>query len=185
MFIPFAALGLSLVANFVLLRSVKVIIQRSRLSKRLIDLLIRMNGQNLENLRSLSRKDKLLRGTNKEVVGTLVARFVDVHTDIEDEFKFLEESSQESKSVGAIQLLLEQALTDCGAKKFFPRVGESYRTAFGVAPHPKVIATDLADRDWTIASVVSPGYCINSPRDNCIREAVVVVYRYNPEVTHT
>lgn len=106
--------------------------------------------------------------------------FVRLHKDISDEIDFLEDSSEESDSLRGILDLLTQALNDCGVEQFSPSIGESYRTAHGVAPNPKLIKTSDDDQAWKIAKVIRPGFCIESPRQCCIAEAVVAVYKYEP-----
>jgi len=120
----------------------------------------------------------LVQGIQTPIPVSDLAKFVQVHEDISAEIKFLDESSQQCDSLREILILLMQALSDCGVKQFSPAIGESYRTAFGVAPNPVFIKTEDSAVAWEIVEVTTPGFCMESPKICCIKEAVVVVYKY-------
>ena len=120
-------------------------------------------------------------GAHGSIDVSALARFVHVHDDISNEIEFLRGASQQCDSLQEILLLFTQALNDCGVEEFSPSIGESYRTAFGVAPNPVLIKTTNSDEAWKIAEVTAPGFCMGSPQQCCIKEAVVVVYKFQPE----
>ena len=104
----------------------------------------------------------------------------ELHDYIEEEERFLAASGRKSESVSSLLRLSRQTLEDCGISQFSPRVGESYRTAFGVAPSPKTVRCRRRDADWTIATVVTPGLVATiDQQPYCLKEAMVTVHRFS------
>jgi len=109
--------------------------------------------------------------------------FVRLDRDIASEISLLEDSGQLAESLVELRQLLHQALNDCGIRRFQPSIGESYRTAFGVAPRPKIIPTSEQEKDWSIAKIVEPGFYFEHESDErqCLQEAVVHVYKFTSQ----
>ena len=85
------------------------------------------------------------------------------------------------KHVRLIYDMSEYALECCGVTKVSPKIGENYRTAFGVADKPEIVLTDDAGKDWQVAETLSKGYALQGHPDGnreIVIKAKVKIFRH-------
>ena len=69
---------------------------------------------------------------------------------------------EDSKALGVVKALIEDALDSCGVETFSPEIGEDWRHAEGVADNPKTQVTDNLEDNHKITEVVEQGYRIKT-----------------------
>ena len=112
---------------------------------------------------NLNEKDaeikRLKKGYDTEIFRKFLNRFVRVDQAISD---YLQSNKIDLDGLQQISLVLEDALDECGAKSFSPKIGDDYTTTEGVADNPKIIRTDDSGLVGKIKEVFEPGYKLNT-----------------------
>ncbi|MCY3630394.1 MAG: hypothetical protein OXG94_10330 [Bacteroidetes bacterium] len=124
---------------------------------------------------------RLKQGHDNAVFRKFVIRFIRVDQAVQYFLKNAEEDS--TTHLGSIHSLLEDALRECDVQSFHPEIGSDYRSAFGVAEYPKIIATTTIEDDCQIAEIMEPGYTMQGGKEKeVLIPARVAIYRFKPEV---
>ncbi|HEV2515810.1 MAG TPA: hypothetical protein VGV07_11210 [Devosia sp.] len=132
---------------------------------------------------SLSMKDqeidRLRKGGDAKIFHRFLDRFVRLHRAVGEEIEDATAGGERVERLRSLLALLEDALAECGVTTFSPRVGESFRSAFGVASAPSVVATSDIALDMTVAGVISAGYALATAEGPvCLRPSSVSIYKY-------
>ncbi len=108
---------------------------------------------------ALDTRDQQLKKAEQGWEQAVFSRFVRRFAKIDE---MLHEPQQVSPQqlLEQTQLLLRDALEECGIELFSPSLGADYRHENGVADNPVCIETDDASRAYQIAEVLTPGYRI-------------------------
>jgi molecular chaperone GrpE (heat shock protein) len=119
---------------------------------------------------------RLKKGYDAEVFRKFLYRFIRVDQAISDLITTGDASTQNLRQV---QRLLEDAFDECGVERFQPTVGEDYRTAVGIADHPKTERTKRSEDAFKIAEVLQVGYRIrNGENYEIIKPAQVKIFLF-------
>ncbi len=138
----------------------------------------------LKTLRSaLDQRDleikRLQRGHDNAVFRKFVTRFIRVDQAIQ---YFLQNTTGQADHLESIQSLMMDALQECDVQQFQPEIGSDYRSAFGVAEHPKILITTVAEDDCQIVEILEPGYFMQGGNEKeVLIPARVAIYRFKPE----
>lgn len=138
----------------------------------------------LKALRSaLNERDqeikRLKRGHDNAVFRKFVVRFIRVDQAIQ---YFLQNTEDSASSLESIHSLMEDALLECDVQPFSPEIGSDYRSAFGVADHPKIFTTTVQEKDCRIVEVLELGYIMQGGQEKeVLVPARVSIYRFKPE----
>lgn len=117
---------------------------------------------------------RLKSGYDAEIFRRFLHRFIRVDQTIEE---FIEEPGD----LSTLQLLLEDALEECGVEKFSPELNTDYRKAYGVADHPGIVDTDDLKKDFMIAEIETSGYKLTNNEANAIVKAKVKIFKTQKE----
>lgn len=122
---------------------------------------------------------RLQRGHDNAVFRKFVTRFIRVDQAIQ---YFLKNAEGSVDHLESIHSLMEDALRECDVQQFYPKIGSDYRSAFGVAEHPKILTTSVREDDCRIAEILEPGYFMQSAKEKeALIPAHVAIYRFKPE----
>jgi molecular chaperone GrpE (heat shock protein) len=127
--------------------------------------------------RALDIRDKQLQkaeeGWDQIIFSKFVKRFAKI-----DEMLHEQQQITSEQIVQQTRILLRDALDECGVKLFSPNLGADYRTELGISENPQHVETDDQSKNYKIAEVLTPGYCIenNSGTNSVIIPAKVKVY---------
>ena len=87
-----------------------------------------------------------------------------------------------SENLGFVKRLFEDALDESGVSIFVPSLGDDYRTAYGIADHPKIEVTDDESLDFKISEIIECGYKIEDAEDGgIIFPSKVKIYKFKKE----
>ena len=132
---------------------------------------------------ALDEKDEQIRrlskGYDSVIFRKFLLRFIRIDQTIDE---FAAEEADKSLEMNQLKRLFEDALDECGVETFVPSTGGDYRTAIGVADHPKTVATDNPEQDFEIAEIIEPGYLLrNSSDSEVLIPAKVRIFRMTTE----
>lgn len=137
--------------------------------------------------RALDQKDeevaRLRAGYDAEIFRRFVRRFLRVDEALREALeRFDPEKAEVFELLIDLRELMADALDECGVVPFQPQVGESIKTAVGVADRWRKVSTDSPDRHFTIAQVLAPGMGIRTPQGlDVVKHAVVEVFVHEPK----
>lgn len=130
--------------------------------------------------KALDEKDaeikRLKKGYDEQVFAKFIRRFARLKRQV---VKAIERTEGDTKELDKIQLLLEDALEECGVVPFSPVVGADY-TQLGrqVADDPKIVETDDPNQEYKIAGVLEEGYRLSDTEERVtIVPARVEIYK--------
>lgn len=127
---------------------------------------------------------RLRSGYDAEIFRRFLNRFVRLEKIILEEIEDLPKDNESGReALSQIQVLLSDALAECGLNEFSPNLGESIRNAVGVDENHKTKPAKEPDQILTIAEVLEPGLRISTPDGGFeyVKKARVVVYVENEE----
>ena len=142
----------------------------------------------LKTLRSaLDERDqeikRLKQGHDNAVFRKFVTRFIRVEQTVQ---YFMETPEDYTTPLESIHSLLKDALQECDVQPFHPEIRSDYRSAFGVAGHPKIVDTTVKEDDCRIFEILEPGYLMQGGKEKeVLIPARVAIYRFKPEVSHS
>jgi molecular chaperone GrpE (heat shock protein) len=121
---------------------------------------------------------RLRTGHDAAVFRQFLRRFLHVEQAMSEELEALPDASAPAgKALADLHALLLDALDECGVEPFEPRVGESIRTATGVAHGYRTLAASAETEHLTIARVERRGMRLRTPGEpEVMRPARVAVY---------
>ena len=137
--------------------------------------------ERITSMRSmLAEKDaeikRLKTGHDQAVYKRFVARFVRLEARMN---KLLANEDVSQKDLNNFKILLEDAIEQTGVESFSPKIGNPYGKEFGVEDNPKIIETNNAAEDETIAEVLSVGYkTSDTEEEGPIIPAKVSIYKF-------
>ena len=138
----------------------------------------------LKTLRSaLDERDQEIRrlkqGHDNAVFRKFVTRFIRVEQAVQ---YFIETPEGSTTPLESIRSLLDDALQECDVQPFHPEIRSDYRSAFGVAEHPKIVDTAVKEDDCRIIEILEPGYLMQGGKEKeVLIPARVAIYRFKPE----
>ena len=105
--------------------------------------------------------------------------------------EYINDNKIDLEGLDDIQVQMEEALAEYDIEVFYPKLGDDYRTAKGVADlsERQKIETSNKDEHFNIAKVIGPGYRRKiddglsdgaEPRFQIITDAKVAIYVYKP-----
>jgi len=104
-------------------------------------------------------------GYDAEIFRKFIMRFVRVDQALDD---LMQEHDGWAKELGQVRRLLEDAFDECGVERFHPMVGDDYRTAYGVADHPKKVSTGNPAEDHKVLEVIGIGYRVRGVENHTV-----------------
>jgi|GEM_PF-2310621 len=109
---------------------------------------------------SIDKKDQEIAryksGYDTKIFKQYINRFLRVDGVIDD--LLIDASDELQQALREIQVVLEDALDDCGVEKFSPEIGGQYTNTEGVADRPKQEETDDPEKHGLISQVIDSGY---------------------------
>jgi len=127
---------------------------------------------------------RLRSGYDSEIFRRFLNRFVRLEKIVREEIEDLPKDNETGReALSQIQILLSDALAECGLNEFTPNLGESIRNAEGVDENHKTKPAKEPGQILTIAEVLEPGLRISTPDGGFeyVKKARVVVYVENEE----
>ena len=134
--------------------------------------------------KSVTEKDndiiRLKGGYDYKIFKGFLNRFIRVYKTIEEDLDYYaeKENTEMVKFLENLKDIFKEAFLDCGLKKFSPKEGEDFKSAFGVSKTDH-IHTDSKDKDMKIAEIKNEGFKLsNDFGEEVIRPSFVKVYIY-------
>ncbi len=123
---------------------------------------------------------RLKKGYDQQVFAKFLSRFVRLKGQLEKAIERTEGSTGELEN---IQLLLEDAIEECGVIPFNPDIGADYRdTGKEIEDDPEVVETDDPEQEYKIARVLREGYRLSDTEEQVtIVPARVEIYKLKKE----
>jgi len=114
----------------------------------------------------LTKKDtdikRLKEGGDAIVFKRYLGRFLRVLRKMEDQAEDMERNGQDATMLKQFAELLEDALFECGLKRYRPDIDSKYQDAPGVADRPKEIPTDDPAKHLHIAEILCEGFVMHT-----------------------
>lgn len=108
--------------------------------------------------RAIEEREEEIKRLKKGYDAHLYARYARQIIDIYEAAEDARTAHADNLHVQQTHELVEQLFADWKIEKFYPPIGELFKTTEGVGDHPKKISTDDPSQHGRIAAVSAPGY---------------------------
>jgi hypothetical protein len=108
--------------------------------------------------RAIEEREEEIKRLKKGYDAYLYARYARQVIDIFEAAEDARKAHADNLLVQQTHELVEQLFADWKIEKFYPPIGELFKTTEGVGDHPKKISTDDPSQHGRIAAVSAPGY---------------------------